>query len=88
MEQPSYLIGIQRWPLPFFKKYKVVNHVIEALGGSVRIAMQLPDKTTLVIPGLDRKRLKIYADYHIADQHRQLLAQVQQPSQPPVPPLL
>ena len=64
MSQSGYTVAIQRWPLPVYKKFKVIGHNFESLGSSVRANLLFEDGSSLAVPGLDRRRVKIYPDYH------------------------
>lgn len=55
----------------FFRRHKVTGHTIEVLGNSPRIALLLVDGSTLIIPGLDRRRVKLYPDYRMVMHAKQ-----------------
>ena len=50
--------------MPGYKKFRVVGHDLEALGTSVRLNLLMEDGTGYSMPGLDRKKLKVYPDYY------------------------
>lgn len=61
-----YRVGVQRWSvLPFFKTYKVVNHEMEVGSGIVRLVLHCLDGTVVAIPGMDRKKVKLYPGHKL-----------------------
>lgn len=69
MRQPAYTVGVQVWRLPVFRKFRVINHKVE--GTKVALFDELGGCT--VVPGLDRKALRIYPDYRFAFEHQRQL---------------
>jgi hypothetical protein len=59
MPPETYVIEVQRWPLPFYQKHEVLSHTVE--GG--RLKMVYPTGHIVEIPRLDRRRLRIYPEY-------------------------
>ncbi len=63
-----YHVGVQRWPLPLFKRYKVNGHQTELCGGSIpRLVLTCTDGSIVALPKLDRRRVKLYPDYKAED---------------------
>ena len=63
VKQVSYTVGVQVWPFPFYRKYQVIDHNLEDLTGLNRLALHHPDGSMTVIPGLERKKMRLYSDY-------------------------
>lgn len=68
----AYTIGIKRRFLPFYKRYSVYGHKTEVLAGNVRLVMKLDDGSTLTVPEIAKRQLKVYPDYDnaIANQEK------------------
>jgi hypothetical protein len=62
-----YTVGIQRWPLPLFKKFKVTAHDLEPFGVGARLGLSCADgsRVSLSLGRLDRKAIKVYPDYWV-----------------------
>ncbi len=82
----AYTVGIQRWPLPLYKKYRVTAHDLEALGAGARLGLTCADgsRVSLSLGRLDRKAVKVYPDYWVHLQQVRPAARVQAPPPPPV----
>lgn len=77
----SYTIGIKRRFLPFYQKYKVLGHKTEMLGQSGRLVMTMVDGSTLTIPEIGKRFLRVYPDYDnaIANQKKFKAGKMQSP---------
>lgn len=69
-----YTVGIKRSFLPGYRKFKVVNNWIEVQvdGFQIepRMVLELKNGTELSIPGINKKAVKVYADYKDFKDHR------------------
>lgn len=63
MKQVPYTVGVQIWILPIFRKFSVIDHSVEDEKGLNRLLLHHPDGSITAIPGLDRKCVRVYADY-------------------------
>lgn len=54
-----YTIGIQMGRLPVFRKFRVVDHVVDG----DKVALYDAFGGCTVVPGLDRRALRLYPDY-------------------------
>ncbi len=67
----EYTVGIQVWPFPVYRKFRVTSHQVEG----TKVALYDLFGGVTVVPGLDRKTLRIYPDYRSAWEHQQRIAQ-------------
>ena len=59
-----YTVGVQRWPLPIYKRFKVSRHTTVQEGELSRLQLFCADGSYIAIPGLHRRRVKVYPDYN------------------------
>lgn len=65
----TYTVGVQVWPLPIFRKFRVIDHKVQG----DKVALMDPDGGCVVVPGLDRKALRIYPDHRRTWEKRERL---------------
>lgn len=74
-----YTVGVQRGLLWLsYKKYKVIGHNTEMVGNFPRLILSCADGSYVIIPRLDKRRIKIYPDYQIVIASAKIAAQPEQ----------
>jgi len=56
-----YDIAVQRWPLPWSTRFQVVEHFWS--DDESRLTLVFPSGDSLQFPRMDRRRVKIFANY-------------------------
>lgn len=59
----KYTVGVGRRFLPGFRRYKVTGHTTEPVGNIPRLVLTCADGSIVAIPGLDKRKVKVYPDY-------------------------
>lgn len=67
----SYTIGIKRRFLPFYRKFRVFGHKNETVGQDVRLVMTMVDGSTLAVPDIAKRFLRVYPDYDNAKANQE-----------------
>ncbi len=71
----AYTVGVKRRFGLFYKKYSVWGHQNVDFGGSTGLFLRLSDSSTLTIPDIHKKLVKVYSDYSAAIYNQNLLKQ-------------
>jgi hypothetical protein len=80
----TYTITVRRPFFPIGRRYHVTKHSTEVILNTARLVLTCPDKSVIVIPGIDKKYFKIHADYQQAEAN---LKALKEPRKPEVVPL-
>lgn len=70
----TYTVGVRSPFWPFFKKYVVVGHAFNSeLSGAIRLALNLPDGSAIMVPEADKKYFKVFPDFHVRNEYAKKL---------------